>query len=106
MNKTILVYATRWGATKETAKEIIRILNNKYQLEIDLVNLKEKKTKNPDIAPYKNIILGVSVAKFRWAKEGKNFLKKQNCYFKEKSICVCVVWRCGRGLPKERFRRI
>ncbi|MFX0051695.1 MAG: flavodoxin domain-containing protein [Candidatus Hermodarchaeota archaeon] len=90
MNKTILVYATRWGATTETAKEIIRIINDKYQLDIDLVNLKEKKTKNPDITPYKNVILGVSVAKFRWAKEGKNFLKKNKTILAEKNLFVFV----------------
>ena len=69
ITKTILVYATRWGATAETAKEIIKVLNEEFNIEVDLVNLKDKKTKNPDIIPYENVILGVSVAKFRWAKE-------------------------------------
>ncbi|MFX0015805.1 MAG: flavodoxin domain-containing protein [Promethearchaeota archaeon] len=90
MNKTVLVYATRWGATTETAKEIIRVLNEKFQIEVDLINLKDKKSKNPDISAYENIILGVSVAKFRWAKEGKNFLKKNRKILAEKKLFVFV----------------
>ena len=76
MSKTILVYATRWGATTETAKEIIKVLNEKFNINVDLVSLKDKKTKNIDISSYDNVILGVSYAKFNWAKEGKEFLKK------------------------------
>lgn len=78
--KTILVYATRWGATTETAEEIIKVLREKYSIYVDLVNLKDKKTKNPDISSYNNVILGVSYAKFNWAKEGTNFLKKIKRY--------------------------
>ncbi len=90
ITKTILVYATRWGATTETAKEIIKVLKEKFNIEVDLVNLKDKKTKNPDITPYENVILGVSVAKFRWAKEGKNFLKKNKELLTEKKLFVFV----------------
>jgi menaquinone-dependent protoporphyrinogen IX oxidase len=90
MSETILVYATRWGATTETAKEIVRLLEDKFHLKVDLVNLKDKKTKNPDINDYKNVILGVSVAKFRWAKEGKNFLKKNKNMLLGKKLFVFV----------------
>ncbi|MHA1967273.1 MAG: flavodoxin domain-containing protein [Candidatus Hodarchaeales archaeon] len=90
MNKTVLVYATRWGATTETAIEIIRVMKEKYQIEVDLINLKDKNTKNPDISSYDNIILGVSVARFRWAKEGKNFLKKNKRILLDKKLFVFV----------------
>lgn len=90
MNKTVLVYATRWGATAETAKEIIRVLQKKFQIKVDLVDLKDKKTKNPDISCYENVILGVSVAKFRWAKEGKIFLKKNKEILPRKKLFVFV----------------
>lgn len=106
MNKTILVYATRWGATTETAKEIIRVINKKFQIDIDLVNLKEKKTKNPDITTYENIILGVSVAKFRWAKEGKNFLKKNKVILAEKNLFVFVSsGGAGEAYQKKDFEK-
>ncbi len=90
MSKIILVYATRWGATTETAKEIIRVIKTKYNIDIDLINLKEKKTKNPDITPYENVIIGISVARFRWAKEGKNFLKKNKARLVGKELFVFV----------------
>ena len=90
LTKTILVYATRWGATTETAQEIIRVLNEKFNIDVDLVNLKDRKTKSPDITPYENVILGVSVAKFRWAKEGKNFLKKNKDLLTGKNLFVFV----------------
>ncbi|MFX0181761.1 MAG: flavodoxin domain-containing protein [Candidatus Hodarchaeota archaeon] len=90
MSNTLLAYATRWGATTETAKEIIRVLKEKFDIEVDLVNLKDKKTKNLDISSYENIILGVSVAKFRWAKEGKKFLKNNQSTLKGKKLFVFV----------------
>ena len=68
MSKTILVYATRWGATTETAQEIKNVLTSKFNIDVDFVNLKDKKIKknrNPDISGYENVILGVSVARFR-----------------------------------------
>ncbi|MFW9993301.1 MAG: flavodoxin domain-containing protein [Candidatus Odinarchaeota archaeon] len=90
MNKTILAYATRWGATKETAEVIADILRGKYNIEVDLVDIKDKKNKNLDIRPYDNVILGVSVAIFRWAKEGKKFLKKNRDILPGKKFFVFV----------------
>ncbi len=90
MSNTILVYATRWGATTEATKEIIRIIEDKFEIKVDLVNLKDKKTKNPEITPYENVILGVSVAKFRWANEGKRFLKNNRDKLAGKKLFVFV----------------
>ncbi|MFX1507296.1 MAG: flavodoxin domain-containing protein [Promethearchaeota archaeon] len=93
MSNTILVYATRWGATEETAQEIKKVLSEKYNIEVDLVNLKDKKRKehrNPDISAYENVILGISVAKFRWAKEGKKFLKKNKSALLGKNLFIFV----------------
>ncbi|MFW9904322.1 MAG: flavodoxin domain-containing protein [Candidatus Thorarchaeota archaeon] len=93
MSKTILVYATRWGATEETAQEIKRVLNEKFNIEVDLTNLKDKEKKenrNPDISPYENVIIGISVAKFRWAKEGKKFLQKNKTALLGKKLFVFV----------------
>ncbi|MHA2245303.1 MAG: flavodoxin domain-containing protein [Candidatus Hodarchaeales archaeon] len=93
MSKTILVYATRWGATTETAQEIKNVLMKKFNIEVDFVNLKDKKNKenrNPDINGYENVILGVSVAKFRWAKEGKKFLERNKGVLSGKKLFVFV----------------
>ena len=92
MNRTVLVYATRWGATEETACEISRILSEKYNIDVDLFNLKDKRKerRNPDISSYKNVIIGISVAKFTWAKEGKKFLKKNKSILADKKLFVFV----------------
>jgi menaquinone-dependent protoporphyrinogen IX oxidase len=90
MSNTILVYVTRWGATTETAKEIISVLKDKFNIDVDLVNLKDKKNKNLAVRSYENVILGVSVAKFRWAKEGKKFLKNNRVVLAGKKLFVFV----------------
>lgn len=101
MNKTILVYATRWGATTETAKEIINVLKENHNIDVDLVNLKDKKNKNLDLSTYDNVILGVSFAKFRWAKEGKKFLKENRSSLEGKNIFVFISsGRCGDAHQK------
>jgi menaquinone-dependent protoporphyrinogen IX oxidase len=58
-NKTLIVYQTKSGVTAESARKIADVLRAKYQLEVDLVNLKEEKT--PDLAQYKNIVVGGGV---------------------------------------------
>lgn len=92
MNQTIIVYATRWGATEETAQEIKKVLRENYNIKTDLVNLKDQKkeNRNPDISPYENVIIGISVARFRWAKEGKKFLQKNKAALSGKNLFIFV----------------
>jgi menaquinone-dependent protoporphyrinogen IX oxidase len=104
MSKTILVYATRFGATTETAKEIIKVLKDDFNIKVDLVNLKDKKTMNPDISSYDNVILGVSYAKFNWAKEGKNFLKRNKEFLENKKLFVFISsGRCGGAWKSKNY---
>lgn len=106
MSKTILVYATRWGATTETAKEIIKVLNEKFNINVDLVSLKDKKTKNIDISSYDNVILGVSYAKFNWAKEGKEFLKKNKELLESRKLFVFISSaRCGGAWKDKKIEK-
>ena len=106
ITKTILVYATRWGATTETAKEIIKVLNENFNIEVDLVNLKDNKTKNPDISSYDNIILGVSYAKFNWAKEGKSFLMRNKKILENKKLFVFISsGRCGGAWKLKNYEK-
>ncbi len=81
-----MAYATRYGATTETAKVIAEVLRDNYNLEVDLVDIKQNK--NVDLTDYENIILGVSYAKFNWAKEGKKFLKQND--FEGKKLFVFI----------------
>ncbi len=58
-NKTLIAYESKGGATEESAQKIAEILRSKYQLEVDLVDLKEQKV--PDIEQYRNVIVGGGV---------------------------------------------
>lgn len=40
-NKTLIAYVTKGGVTEEAASEIATVLRDKYELEVDLVNLRK-----------------------------------------------------------------
>lgn len=58
-NKTLVAYESKGGATEEAVRKIAETLRSKFQLEVDLVDLKEQKV--PDLAQYQNIVLGGGV---------------------------------------------
>jgi menaquinone-dependent protoporphyrinogen oxidase len=58
-NKSLIAYQTKGGATEEAARKIADVLRSKYQLQVDLVDLKEQKV--PDLSQYKNVIVGGGV---------------------------------------------
>jgi menaquinone-dependent protoporphyrinogen IX oxidase len=71
--KTLVVYATKGGTTEEYANAIAAVLrDNKWQ--VDVVNL--KKNHNPDLAPYRNVIVGSGIKMQRMHGDGRKFLEK------------------------------
>jgi menaquinone-dependent protoporphyrinogen oxidase len=58
-NKTLVAYETKGGATEEYARKIAEVLGSKYQLEVDLINLKKQDVK--DCSQYNNIVIGGGV---------------------------------------------
>ncbi len=83
-NKTLIAYATRGGTTEDYAKAINSVLTDEFKMQADLVNL--KKSRNPDLTQYKNIIVGAGIKMFRMHKEGAEFLEKKN--FEEKKVGI------------------
>ena len=75
-NKTLIAYATRGGTTEEYAKAISSVLTDEFKIQADLVNL--KKSRNPDLTKYQNIIVGAGIKMFKMHKEGAEFLEKKN----------------------------
>jgi menaquinone-dependent protoporphyrinogen IX oxidase len=55
----MVAHVTKGGVTEEVARVIAEVLRDKYGLEVDLVNL--KKNSSPDLAQYKNVIVGSGV---------------------------------------------
>jgi menaquinone-dependent protoporphyrinogen IX oxidase len=57
--KTLIAYISKCGATEEAARKIAEILRLKFQLEVNVVDLKKQ---NPsDLSLYQNIIVGAGV---------------------------------------------
>ena len=83
-NKTLIAYATRGGTTEEYAKAISSVLTDEFKMQADLVNL--KKSRNPDLTQYNNIIVGAGIKMFKMHKEGAQFLEKKN--FGEKNVGI------------------
>ena len=75
-NKTLIAYATRGGTTEDYAKAISSVLTDEFKMQADLVNL--KKSHNPDLTQYQNIIVGAGIKMFKMHKEGAEFLEKKN----------------------------
>ena len=84
--KTLIVYATKGGTTEEYAKAISSVLTDEFNMQTDLVDL--KKTHNPDLKQYQNIIIGTGIKMFRMHNEGAEFLGKKN--FGEKNVGIFI----------------
>ncbi len=93
-NKTLIVYATKSGATEEYASMIEKVLRDKYGLEVDVVNL--RKNKKPDFTPYHNIIIGSGVRMGKWYKEAKKFLDND---FGDRKVAIFLASRRA-GIPE------
>ncbi len=71
--KSLIVYATRYGATKGTAEEIARILRDE-NIDVKIANLREEKIK--DISEYDLVVVGSSMAMGNWASEAEDFVNR------------------------------
>ena len=70
-NRTLIAYETKGGATEESARKIADVLRSKYQLEVDLVDLKKQNIS--DCSQYHNIVIGGGV------RGGKVYHKALKC---------------------------
>jgi len=72
-NKTLVVFQTKQGASKEAAEKIAETLRAKYGLKVDLFDLKEKVL--PDLGEYQNVVVGAGVRGGRTYGKALAFLK-------------------------------
>jgi len=72
-NKTLIAYVSKMGATAESARKIADVLRSRFQLEVDLVDLKEEKA--PDLKQYQNVIIGGGVRGGKVYKKALKFLE-------------------------------
>jgi len=71
--KTLIAYETDGGATEEAARKIADVLRSKYQLEVDLVDLKERRV--ADLSQYKNVVIGGRVRVDKVYEKALKFLE-------------------------------
>ena len=71
--KVLIVYGTRYGATKGTVEEIAKILEEEG-LNVKVVNAQEEKVKS--IAEFELVIVGSGMKIERWVGKAEGFLKK------------------------------
>jgi menaquinone-dependent protoporphyrinogen oxidase len=83
--KTLIAYDTKGGAAEETAQKIAETLRSKYQLEVDVVDLRRQK--RPDISQYDNIVIGSGV---RFAKVYENALRFLENNFGNRQVAFYV----------------
>ena len=70
--KTLIVYATRYGATALTSQEIAKILREE-NFEVKVVDAKKEEIK--DISEFKLVIVGGGLKMGKWTRESDDFLK-------------------------------
>ena len=83
-NKTLIAYATRGGTTEDYAKAIGSVLTNEFKMQADIVNL--KKDHNPNLTPYRNVVVGAGIRIFKMHKEGAKFLEKTD--FGDRKVAI------------------
>lgn len=69
--KVLVTYASKYGSTAEVAEKVAEILRSKG-LEVDLSRAKEV----TDISSYDAVILGSPFRVFRWLREARKFVKR------------------------------
>jgi len=85
--KALIVYATRYGATKGTSDEIARILREE-NFDVKVVNAKEEKV--ADISEYGLIVVGSGLSMGNWGSEAEDFLKRFQKDFENKKLAIFI----------------
>ncbi len=82
--KTLIIYATEHGSTKKCAE----ILLEKLTGQVDLYNVKDKKS--PELSQYDNVIIGGSIYMGRIQKELSEFTAKNLNVLKNKKVGLYI----------------
>lgn len=98
--KMLIVYASKYGYTKEIAE----ILKNKFNEDLDLINI--KKYKNIELKSYDKIILGTSIYMGKARREMINFVKnnQKELLKKEYGIFLCCADKDMDGLKNSFYK--
>jgi len=76
MSKTLIVYETLFGSTKQAANIIEKVLKDEYNIDVDTYNL-NKGEECPELDQYENIVIGSCIYQGKWAKNAETFLNNE-----------------------------
>lgn len=85
--KSLIVYGTRYGATKSTSEEIAKVLQEN-NFDVKVVNAKEEKIK--DISEYGLIVVGSGMSMGNWTNEAEEFIKRFQKDFGNKKLALFI----------------
>jgi menaquinone-dependent protoporphyrinogen IX oxidase len=85
-NRTLIAYATHGGTTEKYAKAVASVLVDEFKMQVEVVNLRTDP--NPDLTPYRHVIVGAGIQKFRVYEEGAAFLKQTK--FGDRTVVIFV----------------
>jgi menaquinone-dependent protoporphyrinogen oxidase len=96
MDKVLVAYASKYGATAEIAEKIGQVLDeaglNADVLPADAVR---------DLSPYQAVVLGSAVYIGRWRKQASKFLKANETTLAGKAVWLFSSGPTGEGDPVE-----
>ncbi|HER54361.1 MAG TPA: hypothetical protein ENO13_00470 [Candidatus Bathyarchaeota archaeon] len=84
-NNVLIAFATKSGATEDTAQQIADILRSNYSLEVDLMDLRREA--HPSFSQYGCIVVASGVRMGKWYKEALRFLGSD---FQGKNVALFV----------------
>jgi menaquinone-dependent protoporphyrinogen oxidase len=92
MDKVLVAYASKYGATKEIAEKIGQVLHDNG-LEVDVLSVKQVDTPEP----YGAVVLGSAAYIGQWRKEAARFLKDNTNTLAEKPTWLFSSGPTGEG---------
>ncbi|MHA1200391.1 MAG: flavodoxin domain-containing protein [Candidatus Heimdallarchaeaceae archaeon] len=99
---TVIVYETYYGATKQAAFNIAKILEEKFNHNVVVHNI-GKDRDCPDLSTCDNVIIGSCIYNGTWASHAENFLSNK-FEGKKTALFVCSMFAGEKTLYKQAFR--
>jgi len=96
MQKTLVTYASKYGATAEIAEKIGAVLRDAGLL-VDVLPVKQAR----DLTPYDVVILGSAVYIGQWRRAAVKFLKANENALSKKQVWLFSSGPTGEGDPVE-----
>jgi menaquinone-dependent protoporphyrinogen oxidase len=94
MNKALIIYGTRYGATANTSEFIANILRQEG-FEVRVVIAKKGKVQN--VNEFELVIVGSGIRMGKWTKDPEKFLEKYQNELSKKKVAIFVC--CGSANP-------